>query len=38
LAPPLFLSFLPVLPTQMLLKNLLYAVSEMTIPTDNVDE
>jgi P-type Mg2+ transporter len=32
-----FLSFLPMLPTQILLNNLLYDVSEMTIPTDNVD-
>jgi Mg2+-importing ATPase len=32
------LSFLPLLPTQILLNNLLYDVSEMTIPTDNVDE
>ena len=34
----LFLSFLPMLPTQILLNNLLYDVSEMTIPTDNVDD
>jgi Mg2+-importing ATPase len=34
----LFLSFLPMLPTQILLNNLLYDASEMTIPTDNVDE
>lgn len=34
----LFLSFLPMLPTQILLNNLLYDGSEMTIPTDNVDE
>ncbi|MGZ4426227.1 MAG: magnesium-translocating P-type ATPase [Gaiellaceae bacterium] len=34
----LFLSFLPMLPTQILLNNLLYDVSEITIPTDNVDE
>jgi Mg2+-importing ATPase len=34
----LFLSFLPMLPTQILLNNLLYDVGEMTIPTDNVDE
>ena len=33
----LFLSYLPMLPTQILLNNLLYDVSEMTIPTDNVD-
>jgi Mg2+-importing ATPase len=34
----LILSFLPMLPTQILLNNLLYDISEMTIPTDNVDE
>jgi len=34
----LFLSFLPMLPSQILLNNLLYDVSEMTIPTDRVDE
>lgn len=34
----LFLSFLPMLPPQILLNNLLYDVSEMTIPTDHVDE
>src|SRR6185312_11396959 len=34
----LFLSYLPVLPTQILLNNLLYDASEMTIPTDNVDD
>jgi Mg2+-importing ATPase len=34
----LVLSFLPMLPPQILLNNLLYDVSEMTIPTDNVDE
>jgi Mg2+-importing ATPase len=33
----LILSFLPMLPTQILLNNLLYDTSEMTIPTDNVD-
>ena len=33
----LFLPFLPMLPSQILLNNLLYDVSEMTIPTDNVD-
>ena len=37
-AGSLFLSFLPLLPTQILLNNLLYDTSEMTIPTDNVDE
>ncbi len=34
----LVLAFLPMLPTQILLNNFLYDVSEMTIPTDNVDE
>ncbi|MEM2058940.1 MAG: cation transporting ATPase C-terminal domain-containing protein, partial [Thermoproteota archaeon] len=34
----LFLPFLPMLPTQILLNNLLYDLSEMVIPTDNVDE
>jgi Mg2+-importing ATPase len=34
----LFLSFLPMLPGQILLNNLLYDVSELTIPTDAVDE
>jgi Mg2+-importing ATPase len=33
-----FLSFLPMLPTQILLNNLMYDVSELTIPTDRVDE
>jgi Mg2+-importing ATPase len=33
----LFLSFLPMLPSQILLNNLLYDVSELTIPTDRVD-
>ncbi len=37
-AASLFLSFLPMLPGQILLNNLLYDVSEMTIPTDRVDE
>jgi len=37
-AGSLFLGFLPMLPTQILLNNLLYDASEMTIPTDNVDE
>jgi Mg2+-importing ATPase len=32
----LFLPFLPMLPTQILLNNLLYDVSEMGIPFDNV--
>jgi Mg2+-importing ATPase len=34
----LFLPFLPMLPTQILLNNLLYDLSQLTIPTDNVDE
>ena len=34
----MFLPFLPLLPSQILLNNLLYDVSEMTIPTDNVDD
>jgi Mg2+-importing ATPase len=34
----LLLPFLPLLPAQVLLGNLLYDVSEMTIPTDNVDQ
>jgi P-type Mg2+ transporter len=33
-----FLSFLPMLPSQILLNNLLYDASQMTIPTDTVDE
>jgi Mg2+-importing ATPase len=33
-----FLPFLPMLPIQILLNNLLYDMSEVTIPTDNVDE
>ncbi|HVM66432.1 MAG TPA: cation transporting ATPase C-terminal domain-containing protein, partial [Acidimicrobiales bacterium] len=33
-----FLKFLPMLPPQILLNNLLYDVSEMTIPTDRTDE
>ncbi len=37
-AGSMFLPFLPLLPSQILLNNLLYDVSEMTIPTDNVDE
>ena len=32
-----FLSFLPMLPSQILLNNLLYDSSQLTIPTDNVD-
>jgi Mg2+-importing ATPase len=34
----LFLNFLPMTATQILLNNLLYDFSEATIPTDNVDE
>jgi Mg2+-importing ATPase len=34
----LFLNFLPMLPTQILLNNFLYDVSELTLPTDRVDE
>ena len=33
-----FLPFLPMLPYQILLNNLLYDTSQMTIPTDRVDE
>ncbi len=33
-----FLSFLPLLPSQILLNNLLYDTSQLTIPTDHVDE
>ncbi len=33
----LFLPFLPMLPIQILLNNFLYDLSELTIPTDNVD-
>lgn len=34
----LFLPFLPMLPSQILLNNLLYDISQVTIPTDNVDK
>ena len=34
----LFLTFLPMLPSQILLNNLLYDVGQLTIPTDNVDD
>ena len=37
-AASLFLPFLPMLPTQILLNNFLYDLSQVTIPTDNVDE
>lgn len=33
----LFLPFLPMLPTQILLNNFLYDLSQVTIPTDHVD-
>ena len=33
-----FLPFLPILPLQLLLQNLLYDISQTTIPFDNVDE
>jgi P-type Mg2+ transporter len=33
----IFLPFLPMLPAQILLNNFLYNVSQVTIPTDNVD-
>ena len=34
----LFLTFLPMLPSQILLNNLLYDVGQLAIPTDNVDD
>jgi P-type Mg2+ transporter len=34
----LFLPYLPMLPSQILLNNLLYDTSQLAIPTDNVDE
>jgi Mg2+-importing ATPase len=34
---PRFLPFLPMLPTQILLNNLLYDTAQLSIPTDNVD-
>jgi Mg2+-importing ATPase len=34
----IFLPFLPMLPTQILLNNLLYDISQIAIPKDNVDE
>ncbi len=34
----LFLTFLPMLPSQILLNGLLYDVGQLAIPTDNVDE
>jgi len=37
-ASTLFLPFLPLLPLQILLNNLLYDLSEVTLPMDNVDK
>ncbi|MGD0330360.1 MAG: magnesium-translocating P-type ATPase [Nitrososphaeria archaeon] len=37
-AASVFLPFLPMLPMQILFMNLLYDMSNMTLPTDNVDE
>lgn len=37
-AAVLFLPFLPMLPTQILLNNFLYDLAQVTIPTDQVDE
>jgi P-type Mg2+ transporter len=34
----IFLPFLPMLPTQILLNNMLYDLAQITIPTDNVDD
>jgi len=34
----IFLPFLPMLPTQILLNNFLYDLAQITIPTDNVDD
>ena len=36
-AAAVFLKFLPMLPTQILLNNFLYDLAQITIPTDNVD-
>jgi Mg2+-importing ATPase len=36
-AASVFLPFLPMLPTQILLNNFLYDTAQVTIPTDNVD-
>ena len=36
-AASLFLPYLPMLPTQILLNNFLYDLAQVTIPTDNVD-
>lgn len=35
---PLFVPFFPMLPSQILLNNLLYDISQFTIPSDSVDE
>ena len=37
-AASVFLPFLPMLPTQILLNNFLYDASQLTIPSDNVDD
>ena len=37
-AASVFLPFLPMLPTQILLNNFLYDLSQVTIPSDNVDD
>ena len=37
-AASVFLPFLPMLPTQILLNNFLYDLAQITIPTDNVDD
>jgi Mg2+-importing ATPase len=34
----IFLSFLPMLPIQILLNNLMYDISQLSLPTDNVDD
>ena len=34
----MFLPFLPMLPTQILLNNFLYDLAQVTIPSDNVDD
>ncbi len=36
-AASLFLPFLPMLPTQILLNNFLYDISQISVPSDNVD-
>jgi Mg2+-importing ATPase len=36
-AAALFLPFLPMLPTQILLNNFLYDISQISVPSDNVD-